>query len=191
MSMTSASLPDPRAFAAELVLRMQAALAPVLRRLEVLEQTPPRDGRDGLPGLPGTPGLPGEPGRDGKDGVDGFALDRLDAEALDGGRTLVVTLHHGESVQRLELRLATMIYRGVFRDGETYQLGDTVTWAGSLWHCNAPTGAKPGDGSKDWTLTVKKGRDGKDGVTGKDGEPGPPGRAGRDLTQMAADGSRY
>lgn len=56
------------------------------------------------------------------------------------------------------------VYKGVFSEDE-YDVADTVTWAGSLWHCNtAGTKAKPGDGSPDWTLAVKKGRDGRESV---------------------------
>lgn len=54
-------------------------------------------------------------------------------------------------------------YLGVYQDGKTYDVGELVTWAGSAWHCNEATTTKPGDGSKAWTLMVKRGRDGKDG----------------------------
>ena len=151
-------------------------------------------GRDGLPGLPGRDGLPGAAGLDGKDGAagqDGFALDHFDAQMAGDGRTLILTLQCGERVERRELKLPTMIYRGVFREGDPYSHGDAVTWAGSLWHCNAETVTKPGDGVSSWTLAVKKGRDGKDGAPGGVGERGPEGRAGRDLTQLGLDGSRH
>jgi hypothetical protein len=64
--------------------------------------------------------------------------------------------------------LPAMIYRGVFREGEDYTPGDTVTWGGSLWHCNEQTKDKPTDGSKAWQLAAKRGRDGKDGRDGID-----------------------
>jgi len=57
-------------------------------------------------------------------------------------------------------------YCGVFVDGKDYDLGDGVTWAGSLWHCNAATTTRPGEGSKTWTLMVKRGRDGRDAAKG-------------------------
>lgn len=57
--------------------------------------------------------------------------------------------------------LPAMIYKGVFREGDAYESGDTVTWAGSLWHCNAVTRDKPIDGGAAWTLAARKGRDGK------------------------------
>jgi len=53
-----------------------------------------------------------------------------------------------------------MIYRDIFKDGEKYFPGDSVTWGGSVWYCNEATGDKPGeDGSKGWKLAVKRGRD--------------------------------
>jgi hypothetical protein len=55
-----------------------------------------------------------------------------------------------------------LTYQGVYQDGKTYDPGDVATWAGSTWHCHSATTTKPGDGSKDWQLMVKRGRDGKD-----------------------------
>ena len=72
-------------------------------------------------------------------------------------------------------------YCGVFSDGQTYAHGQLVTSGGATWHCNEPTTTKPGDGSKAWTLMVKRGRDGKDG---KDGGPGPIGPTGKDWQQV-------
>lgn len=58
---------------------------------------------------------------------------------------------------------AGLSFEGVYQEGKSYEHGHLVTWAGSSWHCNEPTTTKPGDGSKAWTLMVKRGRDGKDG----------------------------
>ncbi|VVA47925.1 hypothetical protein SERVES_01646 [Serratia ficaria] len=59
--------------------------------------------------------------------------------------------------------IPVMIYRGVFKAEGSYHPGDTVTWGGSLWHCDEATADKPGEvGSKGWTLAAKRGRDGKD-----------------------------
>jgi hypothetical protein len=74
-----------------------------------------------------------------------------------------------------------LVFRGVFVDGQIYDRGHLVTWAGSSWHCNSTTTTKPGEGSKAWTLMVKRGRDGKDGA------PGPAGPAGRDWQQVYDD----
>jgi hypothetical protein len=53
-------------------------------------------------------------------------------------------------------------YMGVYRDGAEYSEGSLVTLHGSLFHANRNTKMIPGDGSRDWTLCVKRGRDGKD-----------------------------
>jgi hypothetical protein len=56
-----------------------------------------------------------------------------------------------------------LTYQGVYVEGKSYDVGELVTWGGSMWHCNEATELKPGEGSKAWTLAVKRGRDGKDG----------------------------
>ncbi|ASY68887.1 hypothetical protein [Sinorhizobium fredii] len=118
-------------------------------------------GRDGAPGLPG------------KDGRDGFNLEDFDAELSKDGRTVLLSFDRGDLSYKIELGFPAMIYRGVFKEGESYERGDTVTWAGSLWHCDENTSDKPGDG-KSWTLAVKRGRDGKDGKDGGPTTPPPP-----------------
>lgn len=83
------------------------------------------------------------------------------------GFEMSLVLSSGAEVRK-KLDLPVMIYRGVFSPGD-YLPGDTVTWAGSLWHCEDPTSDKPGEtSSKGWRLAVKRGRDGKDGTNGKD-----------------------
>lgn len=81
------------------------------------------------------------------------------------GKTLIetTTLSDG-TTHETRKSFAVQEYKGVFAHGE-HEQGDTVTWAGSLWHCNVTgTKALPGDGSADWTLAVKKGRDGREVV---------------------------
>ncbi|WP_430241941.1 hypothetical protein ACQY1M_00075 [Neorhizobium sp. DAR64861/K0K2] len=119
----------------------------------------------------GKDGDPGKPGRD------GFALEDFDASVMDDGRTVLLAFTGKNIDYSVELGFPVMLYRGVFTEG-TYSKGDTVTWGGSLWYCDADkTDSKPGDGSKDWTLCAKKGRDGKDGVV-KDAKPQQPVRVG-------------
>lgn len=62
-------------------------------------------------------------------------------------------------VQKIDFKVAGMKYQGVYREQE-YQEGDTVTWAGSLWHCDKSTKEKPG-ASECWTLAAKRGADAK------------------------------
>lgn len=111
----------------------------------------------------GRDGLPGEKGADGKDGRDGFSLDDFDLEKKDD-RTVILKFVRGDVAEHYELHFPVMIYRGVYREGEAYERGDTVTWGGSLWHCDADTTDKPDGQQKHWTLAAKRGRDGKDGA---------------------------
>ncbi|HFS3287667.1 TPA: phage portal protein, partial [Escherichia coli] len=81
--------------------------------------------------------------------------------SMTGERSFSVVVRQS-SGQRTEktFSLPVMLYRGVFRAGETYHPGDTVTWGGSLWHCNSMTEDKPGEAhSSAWTLAAKRGRD--------------------------------
>lgn len=81
------------------------------------------------------------------------------------GKTLKLRVLHSSGRETdLSAHIPVQTYKGVFARGE-HEQGDTVTWAGSLWHCNVTgTKALPGDGSSDWTLAVKKGRDGREVV---------------------------
>jgi hypothetical protein len=130
------------------------------------------------------PGPPGPPGRNGSDGV-GF--EDLGVVQRDE-RSFTITATHGDAVKEIgTAHFALDIYRGIWVEGRTYEPGDGVTWAGSEWQCHVTTTTKPGEGSKAWTLKVKRGRDGKDG---KDGPPGPAGPAGRDWQQVYDDSRR-
>lgn len=105
----------------------------------------------------------GKDGAPGKDGRDGFSLDDFDVEKKDA-RTVVLKFTRGDVTESYELYFPAMLYRGVYREGEAYTPGDTVTWGGSLWHCDADTTDKPDGQQKHWTLAAKRGRDGKDGA---------------------------
>lgn len=107
--------------------------------------------------------VPGPAGKDGKDGTDGLGFDDLVAEQTDE-RGFTVKAIRGDRVKTIgSLRFPVQIQRGVYVEGKSYSQGDVVTWGGSQWHCDAETSTKPGEGSKAWTLIVKRGRDGKDG----------------------------
>lgn len=104
----------------------------------------------------------GKDGEPGKQGDSGFGLDDFDIERPDY-RTLRFKFSRGDVENVFDFNLEHPIYRGVFKAGETYTLGDMATWAGSLWHCEVETTTdKPGEGSASWALVAKKGRDGKD-----------------------------
>jgi hypothetical protein len=112
---------------------------------------------DQLLRLPGPPGPPGPPGEKGKDGFDAR---EMKWSTDDGGRTLVCTMiHQGLPVQRQEVKTCMMLYQGLWKDGGGFDAGDVVTFDGSMWVAMTDTRDKPGTGSKDWRLSVKRGRD--------------------------------
>jgi hypothetical protein len=49
----------------------------------------------------------------------------------EDGRTLSFRFVRGEVKLERQVKLATLIYRGVWREGE-YERGDVVTWGGSV-----------------------------------------------------------
>jgi integrin beta 3 len=98
------------------------------------------------------------PGPAGKDGQDGLGVEDMDCE-YDGHRTVTVRFARGDVQKSFTFVIPVPIYRGVYREADSYQRGDMATFGGSLWHCNADTGDKPGDGSPVWTLAAKRGRD--------------------------------
>ncbi|KXU94170.1 hypothetical protein CR51_27235 [Caballeronia megalochromosomata] len=92
--------------------------------------------------------------------VDGIAKTFV---SMDSERSFTVHIERASGAhETASFALPVMIYRGVYHAGETYRCGDVVTWAGSLWHCNATTDTKPDAGGDAWTLAAKRGRDGKD-----------------------------
>jgi len=84
---------------------------------------------------------------------------------FDGERkfTIRISKSSGKTVEKT-FRTPNMIDRGVYTESKTYETSDCVTYGGSLWvaQTDNPEG-KPGV-SKDWRLSVKKGRDGRESV---------------------------
>jgi len=129
-----------------------------------------RDGADGRDGVDGTNGKDGANGIDGKDGRDGLQLDGFDVTFMPDGRTAEFTWSSGDTAFTVEKVFPVPIYRGLFKDGDTYSQGDFVTFGGSVWHCDAEqTAQRPG--GEDWSLAVKRGQNGRNGV---DAAPPPP-----------------
>jgi len=83
---------------------------------------------------------------------------------LSGQRCFTLTVNRASGAcESRSFNVPVMIYQGVYKSGQDYLPGDTVTWGGSLWHCDDQTQDKPGEtGSKGWTLATKRGRDGRD-----------------------------
>ena len=92
--------------------------------------------------------------------VDGIAAVSVTQDSV---REFSVTLAKSSGqVEEQKFTLPAMIYKGVWRPGES-QPGDTFTFGGSLWHCDEATTDKPGE-SKAFTLAAKRGKDGNDAV---------------------------
>ncbi len=120
-------------------------------------------GPRGEKGEQGDTGERGENGERGERGERGetFTLDDFDIVPVDE-RTIKMGFTKGDVMHSFELEFPFPIYRGVFKETGTYERGDLVTWAGSMWHCDEPKGLKPGAPESGWQLAVKAGRPGKD-----------------------------
>jgi len=144
------------------------------------EGTPGRDGRDGMAGVPGPigeKGLDGAAGLNGKDGRDGLdgTLEGLVVEQLDA-RRVAFKRANGDTLGTAVFPI--VLDCGVYREGQAYEKGDGVSFAGSFWIAQGETKEKPGDGVTGWRLAVKRGRDGKEGKPGPVGERGMKGERG-------------
>jgi hypothetical protein len=145
-----------------------ASIAEARERLVAVETRAPTPGPPGKDGERGTDGKDGTPGRD---GVDGLGFDDMDAEFNESLRMLTLKFQRGQLKKTFPILLPYLQYEGVYIEGKSYERGSVVTWAGSTWHANEQTTLKPGEGSKAWTLIVKRGRDGKDGRDAMDPMP--------------------
>ncbi|QDO99087.1 hypothetical protein FNB15_18230 [Ferrovibrio terrae] len=80
----------------------------------------------------------------------------------DGERRLTLRFTRGPNVKVVYLKLPIPIDKGLYRPGERYERGDTVSLGGSLWICQVDSSSQqPGTGP-DFRLAVKKGKDGRD-----------------------------
>jgi hypothetical protein len=109
-------------------------------------------------------------------GNDGLGLDDIEVD-YDGERRISFKMRGaGRETEPRTFVLPISIYRGVWQQDQTYEKGDNVTWAGSIWVAQTDTAAKP-ETNSDWKLAVKRGRDGKDRVAPP--TPSAPTRGGR------------
>jgi hypothetical protein len=94
----------------------------------------------------------------------------------DGERTVALKFNRGDQVKEYSFKMPIVLDRGVFKESrdQPYEKSDGVTFGGSFWIAqkDAPEG-KPQDGSKDWRLAVKRGRNGADGIVKTLPAPGP------------------
>lgn len=97
-----------------------------------------------------------------KDGRDAFDLDDLDLSLDEDGRTVRLRFMRGTDVREKTVTLSTLLDRGVYKAGQSYEKGDGVSWGGSFFIAQKETTALP-DQSDEWRLAVKRGRDGNRG----------------------------
>ncbi len=95
-------------------------------------------------------------------GRDGLGVEDFDMQ-YDGQRTFTFKLERGDLKKQWDFVVPFLLDAGVYREGQVYQKGDTVTFGGSMFVAQEDTSDKP-ETSKAWRLGTKKGRDGKDGV---------------------------
>lgn len=122
-------------------------------------------GPAGPPGMDGARGAKGEPGRNASDL--GYLQERIEEQVARAFKTATVTTPDGGRTLRWafgevvhEIRTATVLDAGVWKDGTAYGRGDGVSFGNSFWIAQADTTAKPGN-SEDWRLAVRRGNDGK------------------------------
>lgn len=154
----TSSVDDPVVLVDAIDLALRMALAPVVARLRAVETatdhlTPVPARVAALEALAPVPGPPGPAG------AHGLGFDDAGVE-YDGERTITITWARGDARAERPIKIPAMLYRGVYVPGKLYERGDVVTLGGSLWHANADTTTRPGDGAPAWTLAVKRGRDG-------------------------------
>src|SRR5262245_18461068 len=140
-----------------------------LAEVRALARMPGPRGERGPPGeigIKGERGPKGDPGRNAGDlaFLQEYVVEQLDRTLKtgklttpDGGRTLHWAI--GEAVH--EIKTATVLDAGVWKDGTTYAAGDGVSLCGSFFVAQKVTSAKPGK-SDEWRLAMKRGSDGRD-----------------------------
>ncbi len=73
---------------------------------------------------------------------------------------LTMTMIDGRKVESEFKIIGCLQYREIHQSGKQYEIGDAVTYDGSMWVAIRDTAGSPGK-SSDWRLAVKHGQDGK------------------------------
>jgi collagen type III alpha len=95
---------------------------------------------------------------------------------FDEAKGWIFRLANGDRVKERELSIP--FDSKAWQAGTVYPKGAGVTWDGGYWIAQTKTHEQPGEGSPDWRLAVRRGKQGREGKQGKDGSPG------KDLTQF-------
>ncbi len=105
-----------------------------------------------------------------------------DLDLIEDEKGFALELRQGERVKRFPLPIP--FDAGVFEAGKAYPAGAGVTNDGHFFIAKSETVQAPGEGSTDWRLVVRRGKQGRDGKPGPQGpqggsgEPGPQGPQG-------------
>lgn len=99
--------------------------------------------------------------KDGRDGIDALGFDDLTVERKDA-RTFIVRFARGDNIKEFTLPVPAFVYRGIYKRGDEYDIGDVVTWGGHMFHCDTKNDGRidPGKDGAPWTQCVKRGNDG-------------------------------
>ena len=122
--------------------------------------------------------------------VDGVAGVQLTQGEDLRSMSLAVECSSGVSVSKA-WAMPVVIYRGIWKEGDEYAVGDSATRGGSTWILMAEQRGTPGEEGSGWQLAAKCGRNGRDGLKGEKGDRGAEGKGGRDLTQMDWTGQKF
>lgn len=127
---------------------------------KAIEKLPPP--KEGPPGPKGDPGQPGEKGAPGPAGKDGLSVEHLEREYDPATHEIVETwrVPGSEVVKSLRYSAGGVRYRGYWKAGVTAKAGEAWTEKGTMWVALKDTSAQPVDGSPDWSVGARKGRDG-------------------------------
>lgn len=80
---------------------------------------------------------------------------------FNGEREIAVKITKSDGlVEEKKIYVPALLYKDIFKEGESYQKNDVVTLGGSLWLSKNDTKARPGI-SDDWVCIVKRGGTGK------------------------------
>lgn len=72
----------------------------------------------------------------------------------------IITMADGRKIESEFKLVGSMQYREIHENGRKYEIGDVVTYDGSMWVALRDTVGAPGK-SADWRLAVKRGQDGR------------------------------
>lgn len=99
--------------------------------------------------------------------VEGIAQLSIEQHPENARKFLVKLSTSGGRQEVKEFSMPVVLYRGIFKEGDVYEAGDSVTWGGSTWIALQDTASKPDSVDGTWRLAVKRGSPGKDGGPSK------------------------